>query len=121
MINSLLNITIVDVKQMSSDKFKLDDASDLDAVILFVSYTGGLFKKAFKKDLEENDIYEVIKSCKSETTSDRVAMSWKKRIRDKGHCSLFWLLWKNFGTQFALLSLINLIWKLTNRYGALNP
>uniref|UniRef100_A0AAR5PJR0 Multidrug resistance-associated protein lethal(2)03659 n=1 Tax=Dendroctonus ponderosae TaxID=77166 RepID=A0AAR5PJR0_DENPD len=78
------------------------------------SYTGGLFKKAFKKDLEEEDIYEVINSCKSETTSERVAESWRKRVLDNGHCSLFWLLWKNFGKQFALLSLINLIWKSTN-------
>ncbi|CAG9767407.1 unnamed protein product [Ceutorhynchus assimilis] len=77
------------------------------------SYTGGLFSKSFKRDLQEDDIYEVVQSCKSETTSNRFERSWRKQLKQHGKCSLRKLLWTNFGVKFAILGLIQLTWKMT--------
>ncbi|XP_050297884.1 probable multidrug resistance-associated protein lethal(2)03659 [Anthonomus grandis grandis] len=76
------------------------------------SYTGGLFRKAYKKELQDEDIYEVIKRCKSERVTNKFEKSWQKQIRKNGKCSLLSLLWKNFGTKLFLLGVLQLIWKM---------
>ncbi|XP_066253642.1 probable multidrug resistance-associated protein lethal(2)03659 [Euwallacea similis] len=78
------------------------------------SYTGGLFKKAFKRDLEERDIYEVVKACKSELSSNRFEKSWRKQVASKGKCSLCGLLWQNFGTPFTFLTVIQFVFKVVS-------
>lgn len=76
------------------------------------SYTGGLFKKAYKRDLEEEDIYEIVKSCKSERCSNRFEKAWRKQVEATGKCSFAALLWRIFGTRFVLLSLTQLTFKM---------
>ncbi|XP_066139727.1 probable multidrug resistance-associated protein lethal(2)03659 [Euwallacea fornicatus] len=78
------------------------------------SYTVGLFKKAFKRDLEEDDIYEVIDACKSELASNRFEKSWRKQVASEGKCSLCALLWQNFGTPFIFLTVIQFAFKIVN-------
>lgn len=77
-------------------------------------YTGCLFKKSLKKDLEEDDIYDVIETCGAKKNGDEFEKIWRKR-RENGKSSLIPVLWKCYGWQYLFLGLINLTWKLVNR------
>ncbi|KAL1494164.1 hypothetical protein ABEB36_009808 [Hypothenemus hampei] len=77
------------------------------------TYTGGLFFKSFKRDLEEEDVYEVTETCKSQTNSDKFEKSWRELMSKNGKISLKALLWRNFGYRFLFLSCIQFAWKTT--------
>ncbi|XP_030760637.1 probable multidrug resistance-associated protein lethal(2)03659 [Sitophilus oryzae] len=80
--------------------------------LITFSYTGGLFKKAIKRDLEEEDIYEVVDSCRSDSNGDRFERSWSVEKETKEKVSLTKLLWKCFGLKFLFLGCIHLTWKI---------
>ncbi|KAF7278953.1 hypothetical protein GWI33_007817 [Rhynchophorus ferrugineus] len=82
--------------------------------LLTFSYTGGLFRKALRRDLEEEDIYEVVNSCKSEPNGNRFERSWSVEREEKEHISLTGLLWKCFGWKFLFLGTIHLLWKIVS-------
>ncbi|KAJ8923376.1 hypothetical protein NQ315_001934 [Exocentrus adspersus] len=81
--------------------------------LLTFLYTGKLFSKGLRKDLEEDDVYEVIKSCKSKKCGDKLEQEYKKE-KQKGKPSLFRLLWTCYGTKYILLGVVHLSWKLVN-------
>ncbi|KAH1021181.1 hypothetical protein HUJ04_010728 [Dendroctonus ponderosae] len=68
---------------------------------------------SLKKDLEEDDIYEVIETCEAKKNGDEFEKIWRKR-RESGKSSLIPVLWKCFGWQYLFLGVINLTWKLVN-------
>ncbi|XP_060522347.1 ATP-binding cassette sub-family C member 4-like [Cylas formicarius] len=81
--------------------------------LLTFSYTGGLFKKAIKRDLQEKDIYEVIKPCNSKKNGDCFEKAWKKEtLRPKP--SMVHLLWTCFGIKYAILGVVHLVAKLVS-------
>lgn len=71
---------------------------------MFLRYTLGLFKKGFKKELEEDDIYEVVKSCKSKKLGDLSENQWMKAT------SIMRLLLRRFGIQYLIICLIDILW-----------
>ncbi|KAJ8931650.1 hypothetical protein NQ314_015402 [Rhamnusium bicolor] len=70
-----------------------------------LGYTLGLFKKGFQKDLEEEDLYEVIEKCRSKKCGDRTERQWNKSR------SIYKLLWKRFGVQYSILCLFNIAFR----------
>ncbi|CAG9762940.1 unnamed protein product [Ceutorhynchus assimilis] len=79
--------------------------------LLTFSYTKGLFQRSLKKDLEEDDIYDVVKPCNAKKNGDIFEKAWKTH-RANGKTSLLPILWKCFGYQYLFLGVINLSWKL---------
>ncbi|KAJ8927839.1 hypothetical protein NQ314_019641 [Rhamnusium bicolor] len=71
-------------------------------------------QKRLKKDLEEEDLYEVIKTCKSKKCGDKLEEQYKIE-KQKGSPSIFRLLWICYGTRYILLGLIHLSFKLVSR------
>ncbi|XP_050310275.1 probable multidrug resistance-associated protein lethal(2)03659 [Anthonomus grandis grandis] len=79
--------------------------------LLTFTYTGPLFTRSLKKDLEEDDVYDVIKPCQAKKNGDKFERVWRTR-REQGKTALFPVLWTVFGWNYLLLGLTNLIWKL---------
>lgn len=64
--------------------------------------------KGFKKDLTENDIYDVRPTYKSKTLGDKIEKVWEKQ-RTQNKTSIPLLLWKCFGKEYLFLSLTTII------------
>lgn len=69
-----------------------------------------MFTKGFKKDFEEEDIYKVLKSCKSKTCGNSAERQWYKTP------SLIKLLLYQFGLQYFFITLIEIAWTEAQRY-----
>ncbi|KAJ8965825.1 hypothetical protein NQ314_003892 [Rhamnusium bicolor] len=82
--------------------------------ILTFAYTGGLFKKANKKELEEEDLYEVLKCCSSQRCGDKMEKQWMLECK-KGTPSIIRLIWSLIGYRYLFLGVINLTWTIVNR------
>lgn len=87
--------------------------------ILFVfpaSYTGDIFKKGYKySDLEEPDLYEVIKDCGSKGCGDKIEKQWTVENKKETPPSVTRLLWAGFGVRYMIMGLINMAWKVFTR------
>ncbi|XP_060522778.1 ATP-binding cassette sub-family C member 4-like [Cylas formicarius] len=79
--------------------------------ILTFAYNCGLFKKAIQRNLQENDIYEVIKPCSSKKNGDRFERKWREKWEKKNY-SLIQLLWECFGLRYIMFGAIHLSVKL---------
>lgn len=81
---------------------------------LFFRYTRKLFAKGFKKDLEDDDLFEVIKQCNSKRWGDKMERAYKSE-ETKTKPSTIRVLWGIFGIRYIGLGLINLLWTLVSR------
>ncbi|KAJ8978759.1 hypothetical protein NQ317_017482 [Molorchus minor] len=78
------------------------------------SYTGSLFRKAYKKDLEEEDLYAVVESCKSKKCGDKAERQWTMQFKDDKTPSIYRLMWNRFGCRYLFLGVVNMTWKILN-------
>lgn len=69
-----------------------------------------MFKKAYKNDLEEEDLYEVITKCASKRCGNRLEQKYVYE-RKNGSVSITKLLWKCFGLRYFFYGFIELVWK----------
>ncbi|EFA04139.1 probable multidrug resistance-associated protein lethal(2)03659 [Tribolium castaneum] len=76
-------------------------------------YTLKLFRKGYKNDLEEDDLYEVLKSYRSKELGDQLEAEWEKQKKQGKNNSIVRLLWACYGWQYFLLGLVQLIVKTT--------
>lgn len=83
---------------------------------IFFRYTGSLFRKAYKNDLEEEDLYEVLRKCASKRCGDKLEQKWLLEKKKEQPVSIIRLLWKRFGVRYLLYGFIDLVWKLIIRY-----
>ncbi|XP_060521459.1 probable multidrug resistance-associated protein lethal(2)03659 [Cylas formicarius] len=86
------------------------DRANIFSLLTF-TYTFGLFKKAFKRDLVEDDIYEVIESCKAKKNGDRFEKKWKRQ-KNRTNPSLARLMWQCFGIRYVVLGIIRVSAKI---------
>lgn len=77
--------------------------------ILFSRYTIPLFKRGFKKDLEEDDLYEVIKTCRSKDLGDKLELQYEIDKKHHKNPSLVRALWGVFGKTYIWLGIAQLI------------
>ncbi|XP_050303780.1 probable multidrug resistance-associated protein lethal(2)03659 [Anthonomus grandis grandis] len=79
--------------------------SNLFSFLTF-GYTISLFRKGFRGNLQESDIYEVPKFCSSKRCGDKISSDWT-------YCStVLKLLLRSFGRKYFLYSTIHLTWHL---------
>ncbi|KAJ8951571.1 hypothetical protein NQ318_020448 [Aromia moschata] len=81
--------------------------------LLTFFYTGKLFRSAFKKDLEDDDLYEVIKSCRSKKCGDKLEKYFDIDKQTKNPSSIR-LLWKCYGSTYMFLGAIHLCFRIVN-------
>ncbi|KAJ8951570.1 hypothetical protein NQ318_020447 [Aromia moschata] len=72
---------------------------------------GKVITKAYKKDLEEDDLYEVVRACRSKKCGDKLEAQLKIE-KEKGTPSTFKLLWTCYGTRYILLGMLHLSYRL---------
>ncbi|CAG9817571.1 unnamed protein product [Phaedon cochleariae] len=75
-------------------------------------YTRKLFKAGFRKDLEDDDLYEVIKQCQSKKCADKLESAFKAEGNKNSNTSVFRVIWNCYGIRYLILGLCNLSWKL---------
>ncbi|XP_060523188.1 probable multidrug resistance-associated protein lethal(2)03659 [Cylas formicarius] len=75
--------------------------------LLTFTYTYELFRKAWKKDLIEDDIYEVIEPCQAKKNGDKFERKWR-REKERKQPSLIRLMWQCFGVRYLLLGVMRL-------------
>ncbi|XP_072376502.1 probable multidrug resistance-associated protein lethal(2)03659 isoform X3 [Diabrotica undecimpunctata] len=81
--------------------------------VLTFAYIGGIYKQAFKKDLEDEDLYEVPKSCNSGRCGDKLEKIWviekeKSNKADK-HIIVPRVLWKRWGKKYLVLGILDFV------------
>ncbi|KAJ8923375.1 hypothetical protein NQ315_001933 [Exocentrus adspersus] len=81
--------------------------------LLSFAYTGKLFSKAYKKDLEDDDIYEIIKSLRTENCGNRLEKYFNEE-QERKRPSTARLLWKCYGLRYIGLGMIHLCFRLVN-------
>uniref|UniRef100_A0A0U9HSE1 Putative ABCC protein n=1 Tax=Chrysomela populi TaxID=154003 RepID=A0A0U9HSE1_CHRPP len=79
---------------------------------LTFAYTGSLFKKAYKQDLDDEDLYEVLKQCGSKRCGDKMEREWKMGRKNGESSSIGKLLWKRFGWRYLTMGFTDLTWRI---------
>lgn len=80
--------------------------------LLTFAYTAGLFRKAFKNDLEEEDLYEVLHKCSSKRCGDKLEKQWIIENKKDTPPSIVRLLWGRYGYRYLLIGFIELAKKI---------
>ncbi|XP_056648204.1 ATP-binding cassette sub-family C member 4-like [Diorhabda sublineata] len=83
------------------------------SVLSFV-YSGKIFAKGFKKDLEDDDLYQVIEKCRSQTCTDQLEDRYFSRdsTQPGTKASIFKVILKLYGFRYFGLGLIHMTWRL---------
>ncbi|KAI2474002.1 probable multidrug resistance-associated protein lethal(2)03659 [Diabrotica virgifera virgifera] len=79
---------------------------------LSFAYTKELFHKGFKNDLEEKDLYEIIKECNSKTCGDKLEKQWAIDNEEQSSKSIYKVLWHRFGWRYLLIGTVDLCYKV---------
>lgn len=81
---------------------------------IFHRYARKLFVKGFKKDLEDDDLYDVIKQCKSRKWGDRIEQAYNSKGTHSKYSTIK-IIWEIFGLRYIGLGFINLLWTLVSK------
>ncbi|RZC39082.1 multidrug resistance-associated protein 4-like, partial [Asbolus verrucosus] len=76
--------------------------------LLIFSFALKLYRKGFKKDLEESDLYEVLLNYRSKKLGDELEEEWEKQKKKRTNLSIVRLLWSCYGFSYLLLGLMQL-------------
>ncbi|CAG9861577.1 unnamed protein product [Phyllotreta striolata] len=79
--------------------------------VLTFFYTRKLFHRGFKKDLEDDDLYDVVKSCRSKKCTDKLEHAYQAEQKKKNP-SLLRVLWNCYGLTYMILGILSLSFKL---------
>nr|XP_023027814.1 multidrug resistance-associated protein 4-like [Leptinotarsa decemlineata] len=80
--------------------------------IVTFTFTFPLFRKSLKRDLEDNDIYDVLPNFSSKKLGEKLEQIWNRQQKKTKQPSLYRALFYCFGRQYFLLGLMQLIVKI---------
>lgn len=75
-----------------------------------------MFKKGYNKDLEDEDIYEVITCCNSHRCGDNLEKQWAFENKQDNSPSIYNLMWNRYGFRYIFVGFVDLVVKVLNRY-----
>ncbi|XP_044266082.1 ATP-binding cassette sub-family C member 4-like [Tribolium madens] len=84
------------------------ETANLLSLITFF-YSFALFKKGFKKELDDDDIYEVLSSCRSKQLGDQLEQQWQLDKKKNKKASMVRVLWACFGKTYMMFGVMQLI------------
>ncbi|WAR27474.1 MRP4-like protein [Mya arenaria] len=99
---------------MSTGRRPVTSAYQLRPLAFFLSITtrwmNPLFKKGYVRQLEVEDMYNVVAEDQSDRLGDQLEKEWAKEIEKsnagRGKPSLFWALFRMFGLEYMLFGLV---------------
>nr|XP_023024491.1 probable multidrug resistance-associated protein lethal(2)03659 isoform X1 [Leptinotarsa decemlineata] len=88
------------------------ESANILSLITF-SYVVGTFRKAFKHDLEEEDLYEVVEICGSKKCGNKLEEQWKLENKRSSEPSISKVMWKAFGWKYTLVCAVDLSFRIS--------
>ncbi|KAG5862753.1 hypothetical protein JTB14_008154 [Gonioctena quinquepunctata] len=79
--------------------------------LLTFLYTRGVLTRGFKKDLEDDDLCDVIKACKSQKCADKLEHAFQAEGR-RSKPSTYRIIWNCYGIKYIGLGVISLMMRL---------
>ena len=76
-------------------------------------YAVRLFQKGFKRDLGEDDLYEVLKSYRSKKLGDQLELEWEKQKKKGKNLSVVRLMLNCYGVYYLYLGFVQLFMNVT--------
>ncbi|CAG9859946.1 unnamed protein product [Phyllotreta striolata] len=93
------------------------ETANIFSLITF-SYVVGLLKRGFKRDLNDDDLYEVEKSCSSTRCGNKLSKYWnfekEKKEKNGKPLSVNAILWRRWGKRYILFGIVDFTWHTTN-------
>ncbi|XP_074030611.1 ATP-binding cassette subfamily C member 4 [Leptinotarsa decemlineata] len=90
------------------------ERANIFSLLTFI-YTRKIFTSGFKKDLEDDDLYDIIRNCKSRKCADKLEHSLKHETR-RSKPSTYRALWNCYGIKYICLGIISLLMHLVGDY-----
>lgn len=77
------------------------------------SFTRDMFRKANKKDLDENDVYDILTEMKSSKLGDKLERQWLIDKTNNENPTVLSLLYKCYGLNYLFWGIIQLMMKIS--------
>ncbi|CAH0557797.1 unnamed protein product [Brassicogethes aeneus] len=77
--------------------------------IITFKYVFGLLNKGYKKDLKNDDIYEILPDFQSKKLGDELEKNWEIEKKKTKKPSLYSIIWSTYGKKYLLLGALNVI------------
>ncbi|XP_072376851.1 ATP-binding cassette subfamily C member 4-like isoform X2 [Diabrotica undecimpunctata] len=84
--------------------------------LLTFTYSWDLIKRAYQHGLSEDDLYEVVKNCRSKFLGKKLEKDYIKQQQKKNPKSVFLILWKLFGLKYFLVGCFDLCFRIAKSY-----
>nr|XP_023024510.1 probable multidrug resistance-associated protein lethal(2)03659 [Leptinotarsa decemlineata] len=84
------------------------ERANIFSLITF-SYLVGLFKKAFKRDLKEEDLYEVLTKCNSKRCGNKLEEQWIVETEKNEQPSVVRMLWRRYGWRYVWMCFVHAV------------
>lgn len=78
---------------------------------LIFSFTYKIFKKGIKKELNEEDVYEMLKDYRAKKLGDKLEKEWNKELKRSQDPSVFRMMMRCFGKTYIMYGFLQLIMK----------
>lgn len=75
------------------------------------SFTYKIFKKGIKKELNEEDVYEILKDYRAKRMGDKLEKEWKRELKRSKDPSVFRMMIRCFGKTYIMYGFLQLIMK----------
>ncbi|KAI2473933.1 ATP binding cassette (ABC) transporter subfamily C member [Diabrotica virgifera virgifera] len=82
--------------------------------LLTFAYVGSLFKKAFKLDLHEDDIYEVLNQHRAKKCGDLLEREWLSEKNRSKKPSVSRVMWRCYGKRYLFRGFIDFVFNTIN-------
>ncbi|CAG9826344.1 unnamed protein product [Diabrotica balteata] len=84
--------------------------------LLTFTYSWELIKRAYQHGLSEDDLYEVVKNCRSKFLGKKLEKDYVKQQQKKNPKSVFLILWQLFGLKYFLVGCFDLCFRIARSY-----